>query len=391
MRPRLVAGPLLATLFSLAAGCGGDRADAPDHNARPAGVATGWGYDDISDEDVERGRRDPAWRAVVQVAQDTTGEAAAWPETREGITREAVNGGPMHLPVRGDADGPSVLRVQVLLDRALFAPGIIDGGWGKNSEKAVYWFQTREGLPATGTVDRRTFERLVEIAGNPQEIIVAHTLTADDVEGPFVKIPSDIYEHARLDCSCYESLREKLGERFHIDPAVLEQLNPGVELNGLSAGDLLHVPLLRDENAAINARIARIVVSANGHFVHAVDDQNRVVLHFPSTLGSSYDPSPDGQFEVTSITHDPWWHYQPAILEHVDSSEEDARIPPGPNSAVGVVWMALSKPHYGIHGTSRPQTIGYATSAGCVRLTNWDARFLARRIESGVAVVFRDT
>jgi lipoprotein-anchoring transpeptidase ErfK/SrfK len=297
----------------------------------------------------------------------------------------------MHLPLHGDVAGPSVLRLQILLDRALFSPGAIDGRWGKNTEKAVYWLQRREGLPATGQVDERTFERLVELARRPEQLVREHRLTAKDVEGPFVSIPEDIYAQAELDCLCYESLTEKLSEMFHVTADVLRQLNPEVEMDQLTEGSTIRVPQVRDEWEGQVGQVARLVVSDEGSYVHAVDANGRIVYHFPSTLGSSYDPSPTGDHRVVSITEDPWWHYQPSILAHVDNSKPDARIPPGPNNAVGRVWMALSKPHYGIHGTKAPETIGYTSSAGCVRLTNWDAIFLSRRIDEGVPVEFRDT
>jgi lipoprotein-anchoring transpeptidase ErfK/SrfK len=293
--------------------------------------------------------------------------------------------------VRGDVAGPSVLTVQILLDRALFSPGIMDGRWGKNSEKAVYWFQQREGLRRTGVVDQATFERLAQAAGSPEELVRMHTLTEEDVEGPFTSIPDDIYEKAKMDCLCYESLTEKLSETFHVSPDILARLNPDVDLNGLTAGSTIQVPNVRDPDAGRGATVERIVVSAAGHYVHALDAEGRILYHFPTTLGSTYDPSPTGDHRVTSVTKDPWWHYQPAILEHVDSSEPDAKIPPGPNNAVGRVWMALSIPHYGIHGTAAPETIGYVTSAGCVRLTNWDALFLSDRVSRGTAVEFRQS
>jgi lipoprotein-anchoring transpeptidase ErfK/SrfK len=378
---------IFVLLTVVAVACGDESATTTD----PPVVATSWGYDDLSRDEIERGRRDPSWRHVVPFDTALDMIAAPFPETWDDITAAAIEASPMHLPIRDDAEGPSVVRAQILLDRALFSPGIMDGRWGKNSEKAVYWFQQREGLPATGEVDSATFARLVVRAGRPARLVVEHTLSAADVAGPFVAIPADIYQHAELACSCYESLSEKLGEVFHSAPALLAKLNPGVDLDALVAGDRLRVPLVRDANAAITERIARIIISDRGHYVHAVDGEGRIVLHFPSTLGSTYQPSPAGDFEVASITHDPWWHYQPELLGRDDDAAPDAHIPPGPNSAVGVVWMALSKPHYGIHGTNRPETIGYATSAGCVRLTNWDARFLARRIESGVPVEFRDT
>ncbi len=355
------------------------------------GVATvGASSDTLDPDDIERGRRDPAWRTVFAIdtprAHDTAGAVERWDE----ISPERVNEAPTLTPPV-EASGPSVLRIQVLLNRALFSPGILDGRWGKNSEKAVYWLQTREGLEPTGTVDEPTFERLAELAGNPRQIVRGHTLTEEDVSGPFVRIPSDIYEHAELDCSCYESKGEKLAERFHTSEEVLRQLNPDVELGALDAGDGLQVPNVRDEDAGRPAEVARLRISDGGHFVHALDADDRILFHFPSTLGSGYDPSPTGDFRVVSITEDPWWHYQPEILEDVPDDREEARIPPGPNSAVGVVWMALSKPHYGIHGTRAPETIGYVTSAGCVRLTNWDALFLARRIDEDTPVTFTET
>ncbi|HYH80830.1 MAG TPA: L,D-transpeptidase family protein, partial [Longimicrobium sp.] len=127
------------------------------------------------------------------------------------------------------------------------------------------------------------------------------------------------------------------------------------------------------------------------HYLQALDAGGRVLYHFPTTLGSTYDPSPEGSFHVLAVTENPWWHYQPAIIKGRNPNAPPAHIPPGPNSSVGRVWMTLSAPHYGIHGTKSPETIGYAVSAGCVRLANWDALFLGRRITPGTPVVFRGT
>jgi lipoprotein-anchoring transpeptidase ErfK/SrfK len=390
---RIWHGGLVAAMGALAACGSGPAAESAQAatEVRGADADAHWEQEHLTAEQLEAGRLDRSWRQVVHI--DTVLDTAPSRnlETWEDISADNVRQWPMHLPLNDDAGGPSVLRTQVLLDRALFSPGMIDGRWGANTEKAIYWFQTREGLTATGDMDERTFERLVQVAGNPGALVREHRLTEDDVAGPFTRIPSDIYEQAKLECSCYEDLAEQLGERFHTSPDLLRQLNPGVELNGLAAGETLVVPNVREANAAENMVVARLVVSDRGRYVHAVDGNGRIMFHFPATLGSTYDPSPSGDFRVTSITEDPWWHYQPKILAHVDSSKPDARIPPGPNNAVGKVWMALNVPHYGIHGTSSPQTIGYASSAGCVRLTNWDALFLSSRIDRGVAVEFRDT
>jgi lipoprotein-anchoring transpeptidase ErfK/SrfK len=391
---------LLELAFAVAiVGCSNEdsagAAAADPGSADPGSEVTGVALSDwdarLAAEEIEAGRLDPAWRQVVQFDTVSVVADSVALEAFDSISAESVNTRPMSLPLYGDVGGPSVLRVQILLDRALFSPGIIDGHWGKNTEKAVYWLQHREGLPRTGRVDQRTFERLAQLAGGSNELIRPHTLTAEDVEGPFVSIPEDIYEKAGLDCMCYESLSEKLAERFHTSRDVLAKLNPGVELDAVAAGDQLQVPVVRSDEAGRGLQVARLVVSDQGFYVHALDANDRILFHFPSTLGSSFDPSPTGNHSVARITHEPWWHYQPAILEHVDDDEEEAKIPPGPNNAVGPVWMALSIPHYGIHGTSAPETIGYTTSAGCVRLTNWDALFLADRIEEGVAVDFTES
>jgi peptidoglycan hydrolase-like protein with peptidoglycan-binding domain len=385
--------------LALAAGCArdndGEEKAAPERGVAQAaepGPADLTYADDpgLSPEELERGRLDSDWTSVVQLDTTGAGVGVRNPERWEQIDARQANRTPIFLPLSGDVAGPSVLRVQVLLDRALFSPGIIDGRWGKNVEKAVYFFQQREGLRTTGRVDSLTFNRLVEAGGGPDAIVRRHTLTAEDVKGPFIEMPDSIYEQAKLDCSCYESLTEKMGELFHATPELLERLNPGTRLDGLQAGQTVNVPNVRGTDARAQGQVAELRVSGRGSYVQAVDASGRILYHFPSTLGSTYDPSPQGSFTVRGITKNPWWHFQPAILENVPDDKPEARIPPGPNNRVGAVWMALSEPHYGIHGTNKPETIGYATSAGCVRLTNWDALFLSDRIRSGTPVRFRD-
>ena len=356
------------------------------------------GSDRLTPEELEAGRLQMDWRQFIErdttagadsVAAPTDSAGAGTTETWDEINAQSVNTGPAVLPISGDAQGPSVLRVQILLDRALFSPGIIDGKWGRNAEKAVYWLQRREGLRASGYVDGQTWQRLQQLAGQPRELVRAHPLTAEDVAGPFVDLPDDYYERRNLDCQCYESLGEKLAERFHTSEDLLRKLNPNVDLNSVAAGTSLTVPAV-ERAAAGSTNVAKLVVSDGGKYVHGLDASGRLLYHFPATLGSDYSPSPSGDYRVTNIAQDPSWHYQPKLLEGVPDSEPDAVLPAGPNNAVGVVWMQLSKRHYGIHGTSAPETIGYATSNGCVRLTNWDAEFLSHRVPAGTPVEFRD-
>jgi lipoprotein-anchoring transpeptidase ErfK/SrfK len=393
----------LAALTMAAAACGGD--DQPEQRPEPQpqaqqqnpaqtraqAVQVAWNrrLAAMSAEEMERARMDMSWQQVVQL-DPATGPDVPNPEKWEQISAEAVNTLPQHVPVHGDVGGPSVLRAQILLDRALFSPGIMDGRWGKNTAEALYWFQHREGLPKTARLDSATFQRLRQAGGNPRELVVRKTMTEEDVKGPFTPIPEDIYEHAKLDCSCYESLSEKLSETYHATPDLLQKLNPGVDLDNVRAGQQLWLPAVRDENASGRGQVAKLVVSGRGTYVHALDAGGRILYHFPSTLGGSYSPSPSGAFKVNGVSQDPSWHYQPDILVGVPDNEPDAMIPAGPNVAVGAVWIDLSEPHYGIHGTSEPQTIGYASSNGCVRLTNWDVKFLSRYVRAGVPVEFRD-
>jgi lipoprotein-anchoring transpeptidase ErfK/SrfK len=327
--------------------------------------------------------------AAAQAPAAAPESAARPPERWEELGPATANRAP-RLPVGGGQAGASVLRVQVLLDRVFFSPGMLDGRWGHNTGNAVRFFQEREGLPATGAVDSATYLRLEALGGADSTTRIV-ALSEDDVRGPFLEIPADVYAQARLRCSCYESLGEKLSEAFHVHPRLLARLNPGVRLDSLAAGDSLRVPAVRDTAAPAAGVVRSIVVSGAGAYLHALDGEGRILYHFAATLGSSVDPSPEGDFQVTGVHPNPWWNYQPRLLAHVPDDEPGALIPPGPNNAVGTVWMSLSVPHFGIHGTRSPETIGYARSAGCVRLTNWDAEFLSRRLAAGTPVAFRDT
>ncbi|HEX8671261.1 MAG TPA: peptidoglycan-binding domain-containing protein, partial [Longimicrobium sp.] len=207
------------------------------------------------------------------------------PERWIDISPETLNSGEIRLPVGelDGAEGPSVLRVQILLNRALFSPGMLDARWGANVRTATRWFQKREGLEETGIVDEATYDALMRASGRPDRLVRQHTLSATDVEGPFVALPSNMYDRAKLACSCYQALSEKLAEQFHTREGVLERLNPGTNLDSLAAGDKLWVPRVREPNVAANMKIAEILVSGSGNFVQARDSAGNILAHFAST------------------------------------------------------------------------------------------------------------
>jgi lipoprotein-anchoring transpeptidase ErfK/SrfK len=311
-------------------------------------------------------------------------------EKLKGMTPDSVNAAPVSVPLSGDVAGPSVVKTQVYLDRADFSVGPLDGRWGKNSAVAVFWFQQTHGLPQTGDVDEATFRALAGAAG-AVPALKTYQLTADDTKGPFVTLPDDVYDKEKLQCLCYESLKEALAEKFHTTQDFLDILNPEVKFSELKDGATIVVPNVREPLTADRADIAKVVISVAGNSFNAFDANGRVVFHAPTTLGSKYDPSPDETVKVVGIAHNPHFHYQPTLFHEVPDSDPEANLQPGPNSPVGVVWMALSKPHFGIHGTSDPDSIGYASSHGCIRLTNWDAEEVSHRISKGVLVEFVDT
>lgn len=359
-------------------------------------------------QEIERERVSAEWRKLQSFREAQARRIAAQPpaapepaltfvnaskfgEKLRGIDPSTMDALPVRVPIKGDVNGPSVLKAQILLDRANYSVGPIDGRWGKNSEIAVYWFQQQNGIEPTGDVDEATFRALARAAGGATAL-VRHPLAADDVKGPFVTIPEGVYEQAKLDCMCYESVAEKLAERFHTTIETLELLNPQVRLADVQAGQTILAPNVRSpatDNAAKN--IARIAISIKGNYFHGHDASDNIVFHAPTTLGSKFDPSPSETLKTVKTAFDPHFKYQPKLFAEVPDEEPEADLQPGPNSPVGVVWVALSKPHYGIHGTSTPDTIGYASSHGCVRLTNWDALDVARRTADGTRVEFVDT
>ncbi len=350
-------------------------------------------------EEAAREQADQQQQAAQQQAaaqQETPAQAIQFapPSTRESFKNldpAAMAQMPVRVPIKGNVEGPSVLKAQVYLDRSDFSVGALDGQWGKNSAVTTYWFQRANGLLPTGDVDEATFRALATKAGNVAPL-VEYAVTAEDLKGPFVKIPENVYDKEKLDCLCYETLLEALAEKFHTTQDFLQRLNPAVKFADAVEGGKVVAPNIRPPVGEGQApAIARIAVSVAGNSFTAFDASDNVVFHAPTTLGNKYDPSPDETVKIVGIARNPNFHYQPTLFHEVPDSDPEAHLKPGPNNPVGLVWMALSKPHFGIHGTENPESIGYASSHGCVRLTNWDALEVSNRVSRGVEVSFVDT
>ena len=284
---------------------------------------------------------------------------------------------------QGKGVSPGMIKTQVLLDRARFSPGVIDGKDGGNAKNALAAFQQTQGLVGDGTLTKETWDKLTATSNDP--VLVEYTIGDEDVKGPFLKkLPTKMEEMKGLDRLAYTSPVEGLAEKFHMDEGLLKALNPGKTFN--KPGTSILVTNIKDEKRS--DKLSKIEVDKAAHVLRAFGKDGQLAAVYPASIGSQEKPAPSGSFKVTAIAPNPSYTYNPKYQFKGVKSDKPFTIKAGPNNPVGAVWIDLSLESYGIHGTPDPSKVGKSYSHGCVRLTNWDVKSLAQMVEKGTPVDF---
>ena len=322
--------------------------------------------------------------ATPAYAQDS---AAPAPEAAPQLSEESINSADLaSIQAQYSADveqptpDPAIVRLQVLLDRAGASPGVIDGFDGDNVRKAILAIEALNGLPEDGTLDAEVLARL-----GSDPVVGGYTISEDDVKDVTGPTPEDYAEKALKDHLGYETVAEAVAERFHMDIDLLAALNPEATY---AVGE--QIVVAAPGKAVSGAEVARIVADKGLRQVRAYDAEGSLIVAYPATIGSEDNPSPSGSHVVEGVATMPTYTYNPKINFQQGDNTEVLTIPPGPNGPVGSIWIDLSEPTYGIHGTPEPSLIDKTGSHGCVRLTNWDAEELAQMVKPGVTVDFTD-
>jgi len=300
------------------------------------------------------------------------------------VLAESLDAGdPRYHAPAGTIPVSNWLEAQIELARRGFSSGSIDGVRGPQSAAALAAFQRNLGLRETGDLDAPTREQLL-LSG---AVLTTHTFTAEEL-ATLQPVAETWLGKSEQTALAYASALELVAERYHASPNLLRRLNPDIDWDKLLPAATVQVPAL--EQFATTLRPALIHVKLSARVLQVTDDQGRVIVHFPVSIARIVEKRPVGEIQVVVVIPDPDYTFDPANFPESDEGRELGRrliLPPGPNNPVGVAWIGLDQPGYGIHGTPEPEKVGRTESHGCFRLSNWDARTLLTLAKTGMRVV----
>ena len=302
----------------------------------------------------------------------------------EPLEIETINNAQLHLPLPAkEGINPILIKAQLLLDRAHFSPGEIDGKFGDNFKKALIAFAAAQGLNSRGELTDQMWQKLTATSSEP--VLTKYTISNDDVRGPFVNgIPTKLEQMKDLPVLAYTSAREKIAEKFHMSQGLLSALNSKQKFE--TANETIVVANVVQNDAS--KRAARVEVDKSAQVLKIFGRDQQLLAVYPVTVGSTEKPAPSGRLKVTGISKNPTYRYNPKYAFKGVRATKPFTIKPGPNNPVGLVWIGLSGEGYGIHGTPDPSKVSKTASHGCIRLTNWDALRVASAVVKGTPVDF---
>jgi lipoprotein-anchoring transpeptidase ErfK/SrfK len=300
------------------------------------------------------------------------------------LDMQAVNGAQWRKAPDKSGVSPLLIKAQVLLDRAHFSPGEIDGKNGENLKKALTAFAAAQGAKPADKLTEELWQKLAATGADP--VLIEYTTSDDDFRGPFLdKVPKKLEEMKDLSAIGYGSVREKLAEKFHMSQDLLKALNPKQKFE--KAGERIVVANVGPPQ--LSEKATRIEIDKTAQVLKLFARDQRLLATYPATVGSVERPAPSGKMTVKSVTENPTYTYNPKYAFKGVRAAERFTVKAGPNGPVGLVWIGLSSGEgYGIHGTADPSKVSKSDSHGCVRLTNWDALQVASVVSKGTPVEF---
>jgi lipoprotein-anchoring transpeptidase ErfK/SrfK len=322
------------------------------------------------------------------VAERTAGKNSgpASPEKISPDTNRPAPPKPLVIPPQSAADLPRPVRdgleAQVALMRRGISSGSIDGAIGSQTRAALAAFQRAQHLPETATLDADTKQKLLLDA----PMVADYEVTTNDL-ARLQTIGKTWIEKSQQSALDYETILELVAEQSHAHPLLIQKLNPDVDWSNVAPGTFLKVPDANYPEPADKA--AFVVIHLSEKFLEAFDSATNLIFHCPCSIAAKVEKRPVGELHVSVVAPNPNYTFDPAVYPESPEAQAIGHkliVPPGPNNPVGVAWIGLDKPGYGMHGTPIPEQVGRTESHGCFRLANWNAEFLLKLVWVGLPV-----